>query len=531
LDVGVSRTLKFARATSGLTIPSTLSDAEYLIVFSNLNTDNDPQYSYTVSGDWLAANPSADLLAPRGSLTPWPTATAAEQFEQTVRLRERSTLRLAPLGLRPRAAILPGSAAQDLSVGDKLTIHVNGVTGDGCTNQPVTTGIVRYISQHAIFVIDSIAPGNGQVNGTGFSTADLQAIGQDFDGRIYPTDTSYFGAPSDFDQNGKVIIYYTPQVNLLTPRTSTSGRIGGFFFAGDLYPVTGNPHCSSSNEGEIFYLLAPDPNAVYSTAVTVTQVRNLTRGTIAHEFQHMINAGNRLFKSNATEFESAWLDEGLAHFAEDAVGRVEAGFTDLQMVTVTNLQSMNSQVQSSFFLQNLARSKIYITDPTNGAPVSSESKVGRGLGYRGAAWSFLRYAADWFSGNDPRTLTRKLAFGPDTGVANITKQTGQPLDTLLSRWLLTIGTDTTFTGIPAQFRFRSYDWHSVLTRLDDGSGNSGTYTLPIHSIGSGTNSITATFPGTSGAFFLTSQAGTGTRTITIAPSTDSTGRIYILRVK
>ena len=109
-------------------------------------------------------------------------------------------------------------------------------------------------------------------------------------------------------------------------------------------------------------------------------------------------------------------------------------------------------------------------------------------------------------------------------------QTGQPLDTLLSRWLLTIG-DTSVAGAPSPFQFRSYNWLEIMTRLDDGSNNGNRYTLPVLPIGAGTHTYTATFPGTSGAFFLTTEAGSGTRTINVVPSTDSTGRVYILREK
>jgi hypothetical protein len=531
--VGVSRVVTFPHAVSGLTIPESLSTAAYLIVVSNLNTANDQQYTYTVSGtasDQLTFPPPlSDQFPARSMVVPPTSLSPAEQFEWSVRARERSTLRMNPLGRQARRTIIPGSAVNDLNIGDKVSIHVNGVTGDGCTNQPVTTGVVKYISQHAIFVLDSAAPGNGTVAGQTFTSTDFQAIGDDFDNTIFATDTSYFGAPSDYDANGKIIIYYTPQVNELTT-SGSSGRVGGFFFAGDLFPATGTNNCANSNEGEIFYLLAPDPNGVYSSAINVNQVRQLTRGTIAHEFQHMINAGNRLFKSDASDLESAWLDEALAHFAEDAVGRAEAGYADLRPVNVADLLAMDPNIQSAFFIQNLARSKIYLTDPTSGAPISSEAKVGRDLAYRGAAWAFLRYAVDWFSNDNPRAITRRLAFGPDTGVVNITTQTQEPLDTLLSRWLLTIAVDTSFTGVPSQFRYRSYDWREVLARVDDGSGNGNNYTLPVHSLGS-TATLTATFPGTSGAFFLASQTATGPRTINVVPSTDTTGRVYILRVR
>ena len=51
----------------------------------------------------------------------------------------------------------------------------------------------------------------------------------------------------------------------------------------------------------------------------------------------MINAGNRIFVSNASAFEAVWLDEGLAHTAEDANGRVVKGFSDFQTLSDADL--------------------------------------------------------------------------------------------------------------------------------------------------------------------------------------------------
>lgn len=43
----------------------------------------------------------------------------------------------------------------------------------------------------------------------------------------------------------------------------------------------------------------------------------------------------------------------------------------------------------------------------------------------------LRYLADRFNVNgDPRTLTRKLAAGPDTGTVNLAKAAGVPARTI-----------------------------------------------------------------------------------------------------
>jgi hypothetical protein len=78
--------------------------------------------------------------------------------------------------------------------------------------------------------------------------------------------------------------------------------------------------CPQTNEQEIFYLLAADPTGEFSDARSTALVRGDAR-TIAHEFQHMINQWIRQFNPAVDEFEVDWLNEGLLHFAEEAVGR------------------------------------------------------------------------------------------------------------------------------------------------------------------------------------------------------------------
>src|SRR5437870_5932548 len=58
-----------------------------------------------------------------------------------------------------------------------------------------------------------------------------------------------FGRPTDLDNDGHVFILYTPRVNALTKRGSTS-FFGGFFFGGDLFPRTGTGGCAESRSEE-----------------------------------------------------------------------------------------------------------------------------------------------------------------------------------------------------------------------------------------------------------------------------------------
>ena len=54
-----------------------------------------------------------------------------------------------------------------------------------------------------------------------------------------------------------------------------------------------------------------------SDARSKQDVLDVTPGTLAHEYQHLINAGRRIYVNNADDFEEVWLNEGLSHIAEE----------------------------------------------------------------------------------------------------------------------------------------------------------------------------------------------------------------------
>ena len=386
------------------------------------------------------------------------------------------------------------------------------------------------MSQHAIVVSDVNSPAGG------FAAADFQAVGDEFDQLIYPTDVSYFGQPTDLDNNGHIFIYYTPSVNKLTAAgtASTTGYVGGFFFAGDLYPPT-SAGCLSSNQGEIFYLLAPDPRGVNGNPFSTAFVRQVTRGTVAHEFQHMINSGNRYISPIVQPFEATWLDEGLAHFAEDVVGRAKAGFADNYAVGYGDINSLDTAVTQAFFLQNFARAKYYVERPDTTGAIVSHPKAAANLASRGAEWALVRYAADWFStGGNPRTLTRALVAGPDTGVVNLVKATAMPLDTILAHFLVTLYTDHRgFVSAGSPYNYKSYNFRQLVSGTLIGSESGANY-LPVGAIGDGTTTLSARVPPSSAAYFITSLTSGGARSVKITDSNGNTsadpnGRVYIVR--
>lgn len=554
MAVGNVRVLSFADAAGGLQIPASLASAQYTVILANTNVAAATIPSYTVHGDWMTSQvrgPSADLAPPTGTTgSPMPHASGPNSrgamFEASLRNFERTQLPRpggrTQLGSGSGGVALdrlapPPSRAVAPTVGATLPIKVltpAGFNGAGTKNCSAggfttTTGRVRAVGRHALVVSDVNSPANG------FTDADFQGVADEFDSITFPTDSAYFGSPTDLDNNGHIIIYYTPAVNSLTPPgQADQGYVGGFFFAGDLYPASGTNSCASSNRGEVFYLLAPDPNAAFGNDFSTAFVREATRGTVAHEFQHMINSGNRYISPTITTFEATWLDEGLSHMAEDVVGRARAGFADNLTVAYADVDKLDSSVLQAYFIQNFARAKYYALRPDTTGAIVGSAKAAANLASRGAEWALLRYLDDWFSGNNPRILTRKLVAGPDTGSVNLVKSAGAPIDTLLSRWLVTMYTDhRNIPGLNPVYNYKSYTLRQLVAGTLVGDETGSAY-LPLKAVGDGRTTLQASIPGSSANFFITSLTTGGARTITVtnsggSPATDPNGRIYVVR--
>jgi hypothetical protein len=290
---------------------------------------------------------------------------------------------------------IPASA----KVGDVFPLNVSGGV---CTN-PVSHGVrVKAIGTSSIVLADTLNPANG------FSDADYTKFAAQFDTLVYPLDVAAFGAPSDLDGNGKVAIVFTRTVNELV--TSSSGYyVGGFFNPRDLFAKVDavNGNCPGSNEGEMFYMVVPAPAGINGVVHTVGEVDSITTGILAHEFQHLINAGRRFYiNTTAQDFEETWLNEGLSHIAEELLYYRESGFTPRSNLTDSVIRVLNRPLYGHWkddASANFSRLLEYIEDPTNNTPYADDDE----LATRGATWSFLRYAADRLASTDG-TLWQKF---------------------------------------------------------------------------------------------------------------------------
>jgi hypothetical protein len=550
MAVGEVRVLNPSDIPTGIDLPSGSSARDFVIVVGNTNPTIDAVATFAVKAD-RSAGGSPDLSAStdlgsalnRASQAINAATPPQQAFETRVRAFERQNLFLrsksAPVGATRFSLSRSAQAAVPPTVGAILNLDVpDGHSNDLCANYFQTQAVVASVSRRAILAVDTLDGPPTLL----FPQTVLDSITQEFDNNTFVTDSSYFGNPTDVDGNGRVILLFTGEVNKLTPPSSTGGFVGGFFFAGDYFPKTGavGHSCAESNNAEIMYLLSPDPTGKYGNVRSASSVRQGTRGTIPHELEHMINAGNRFLNPVATAFEDNWLDESLAHIAEEAVGRVSRGFTDLQTLTMQDMLPGTQAARddfNAFFFQNFARLAYWMARPDTSSGISSNSDAN--LSSSGADWAIGRYAADNYSNGDVRAFTRRLAAGPDNGIKNFTTVAGASMDTLMAGWLVSMYSDHFgIPGLNAKYQYRSYNFRNIMPPVAGSVfGNGGAYPLQVTPVGSGSDNISTTVKSGSGDYFrLSVGANAGPKNVKILDPaggdvTFPGAHVYVLRVQ
>jgi hypothetical protein len=369
-------------------------------------------------------------------------------------------------------AALPSTA----KVGDYITLNVSS---GSCTN-PVNHALrVAAIGTKSIVLSDTLNPSGG------FTDVDFQRIATRFDTLVYPLDVGAFGAPTDIDNNGRVAIIFTLTVNQLTP-ANVNYFVGGFFNPRDIYPkvdlVTPNNNCPGSNEGEMFYMLAPDPTGkVNGNKYTTVYVDSLTTGIVAHEFQHLINASRRFYINTAAQdFETVWLNEGLSHIAEELLYYHESGFSPRQNLNDAAIR-LTSPTEYGIWkndaANNLSRFLTYVRAPSANSVYADDDS----LATRGATWSFLRYAADQLGTTDG-TIWQRFDNATVTGLATLQSVFGTDPLPMIRNWAVANFLDDFGTNTDTRFMHKSWNFRDIYTTT---YLNNPTYPLRVTALSSG----------------------------------------------
>jgi hypothetical protein len=325
---------------------------------------------------------------------------------------------------------------------------------DLCQNPKLRTARVTAVTPHAILVEDVLNP-------VALSPSDVQRIGDEYEQLVYPVSVENFGEPTDIDENERVYIFVTSALNE-TAQPGGSSLTVGFAFALDLVPrasATSTFQCPASNEGEIFYLIAPDPQGVLGVTVSEELVRRLTTSIVVHELQHMINFGRRLYEvEGAQEFEKVWLNEGLSHISEELVFFAATGMrpgSDIDWATLSGSEA-TFNAYTRFVRDNMSIYADYLEAPDN-ETLMGKSADDDDFETRGAIWAFLRYLADQIPSDDA-DLFRALVNSPVGGLANLERALEGDPRTWMQRWTVASYTDN-LPATEAVGRFTQPSWN------------------------------------------------------------------------
>jgi hypothetical protein len=214
-----------------------------------------------------------------------------------------------------------------------------------------------------------------------------------FDEDVFPRAARVFGHAADVDRDGRFTVLLTGWLGKLQ-----AGRVslGGFVRGSDFYPDLAAPF---GNRCDMMYLntnLRPGPHL---------------RSLLAHEYTHAVVFSEHVFgdylPGPRREDEEAWLNEGLAHLAEDLHGY---GWSNLDY-------------RVSAFLGAPERYQLVVPD-------YYAAGLWRTPGSRGATYLFLR----WCLGRHGDGLPGELVQSNLHGIDNLEAATREPFDELFRQW-------------------------------------------------------------------------------------------------
>ena len=440
------------------------SGASYMLLVQSTTTT-----SSTVSAT------SSDVSAISADLT--------SEFDMELREREEN---LADRNELPSHSVSTTSKSFGKALDETSTFRVlSSITST--SSYTTVTATKRCTKDHMVTYIDN------EVSSDTLTASDVETLCDQFE-HAAAVDVETFGEPSDVNGDGKLVVLVSPAVNKLG--ASGGGIITGYFYASDLFAQTSSN--STSNEMEIVYILAPDPDGDYGTAISKEfAMSNLMPAVVPHEFQHAISYNQHVFVNGGTT-EKNWLNEGLSHYAEDHAG---------------------------FGQENPSRMEIFLESPetTRLATISSPN-----LGERGAGYSFMRFLYE--KAEDPAAFLAALENTTNTGETNIeTAFAGSDpnfdeWEEFMRRWAIALALTDAGVSSTLQYQFdvRSLDpitgnWQGICM-ICDADDNRGTMLAgPAASDLSG-GTLNVSLSGTATAFY---NIASPTSTITLSGKTSA----------
>ncbi|HJU39388.1 MAG TPA: hypothetical protein VJ724_07415, partial [Tahibacter sp.] len=508
-------------------------DAEYTYLPINVGPSGDVTLSVVANGIQAVTGPPSPRPAP-SPFAAFDTSTLPADPHGGIGLDESASRSPLPGGRAPLPSDLIAPKRKvfgPLTVGQ--LIDVNVAVG-GCSVAPdvrkarveaVTTP--QFAGQPLLYAVQEVAEtttGNGDwqpVLPGGFATSDYQNIIDSMVmapiGNLPPSSfgstpsiliktgamdvaTANFGALTDLDANGGLIVLFTKKLNELAPAAS-SQLVQGMFQARDLFSAAPGS-CPGSNEGEILYLMLPDPTGVVNSNVRTQSLVYMAAGpTIVHHYEHLLNAARRVYVNSAPSLEEMWLDEMLAYALQELVFFNAAGLTVRNNAPVSAITTNpNATIKVNAFnnymnpIYGLARSYFFQLASTNGnkrfgplrrnphntgtTPTVHENAANN---FTGSAF-FLRYLIDRNNTVGDAAQFNALLNTTAVGRANLQALVGAGVD--LDEWardyLVGIYADDAIGGLAPEYATQTWNIRSLFVALN------GTYLLTVNPLTDGT---------------------------------------------
>lgn len=471
-----------------VTVPN-LDPAEHLaIIAMNFgDVDYDPSSpvsnaTITVSGVSPSASvaPLAPSLAmgvsaarPQPSITPTMRERALEGHD---RIRAREAKVLADQLRMEKAGVKFGPRAKGQAQLRTKASGAAATTTTFCVQQGISAGApyvrknatLKKETAHALFYLDDDDAGDYAPYETGGTDDVWNQLGSFWDNTAYPIDTQTFGAESDEDGNGKLIVFVSKELGA----PNAQGAITlGYYWAGDVVyakDTSGSCSVSGSNGADMFYLNSFQnlAQAGYSASDTIAVEYP---ATLAHEFQHLINY-NQKHLLRTSDPEDTWINEGLSKTAEDLVG---FGWNDPLEQSFGNAYLEDSASSSTGFLTY--------------SNASLENWVGDPIGNYEGAHAFFRYVADQ-RGAD---ILKNIVQTTGVGRGNVASVLGEPFEQAFAEWTTALMFSNETFAPGTRFNYTGAGWTPLHLKLVSGTGRLGYVEYRSFSGGSASASLRA----------------------------------------
>lgn len=346
------------------------------------------------------------------------------------------------------------SIPPNLAVGDTVPIRFPDIVGGNlCNFLPIST-VVRVIGSRGIWLEDVGNPVGG------YTTAEFQSLSDQLDHPIYDTDVGYFGAPSDIDNNGRIVVVITKEVN-------KKDGLGGFVTDADLVPRSS---CAASEEAEMFYGLAP------SAADKASTLQDFPR-LIGHEFSHIIQFSRRM-ALNAPNM-AGWTAEGQATLAEEVVGFAVEGKTPGQNYGFDVAFNNDDPASEDWYSDRFFFLAFYFGFDGSDTKVAKAPEQCTWLGgppensgpcflpdfqFYGPSWALLRWLSDQygpaFAGGE-KGLQKALIDNQSVGYDNIANVIKLPIKSILAQWAAMLYTDDRVPTLDRKLTLASWNLFEI----------------------------------------------------------------------